>query len=79
MKPRTVTTYKILVVAAAAATGATVALSTEAGSAPSPSPNQPPAGSYRPLHDGDGYPLVGNLIRKGGNSTPRDAGSEGGP
>ena len=37
-----------------------------------------PAAWSRPLRDEDGYPLVGNLIRKGGPPERPDAGADGG-
>lgn len=76
MKPRTLHTTKLLAVALTAAAG----LSEAAHAAPLP--------RFRPLRDADGYPLPGNVIRKGGSeneeanlaalrdellATPRDA------
>lgn len=36
------------------------------------------AAHYRPLTDDDGYPLVGNMVRKGGGGPRPDGGADGG-
>jgi hypothetical protein len=85
MKRRVLRPYPILAVALTAAAGCEEPApppdphpaSVVATSAPKPTeaPVQPAV--YRPLTDNDGYPLVGNMIRKGG-AEPRDAGADSG-
>jgi hypothetical protein len=83
MKRRVVKTYKILAVAVTAAAGCTqVELSEAPAQVQSPAAS-PASGSFaqaafHPLRDRDGYPLVGNMVRKGGQPPGPDAGSDAG-
>jgi hypothetical protein len=92
MKPRFRKTYPILAVAVTAAACARSTSGGEGGHAERPLPAAAPKppevavpredpgtvswAAYRPPVDGDGYPLVGNLVRKG-EERP-DAGGGGG-
>ncbi len=84
MKRRVLTTTKILAVALTAAAGCAE------GEKPAPvpvtvEPEAPDQGGvvpavYKPIRDPEGYPLVGNTIRKGGGDPePRDAGADAAP
>jgi hypothetical protein len=91
MKQRARKTYSILAVALTAAGCARDAPpeprpDVVAAREPAPAPAADSEGhgdsvvwaAYRPPSDADGYPLVGNLIRKGGPPERPDAGADGG-